>query len=221
MRRLSLTSEGILSGYEMEPGEYGCYASHRAVIERIAWGGDKFVCVLEDDAVLASDLHIILDEGALDALPPFDVLRLRDNGGPRLAVASVGNLSVYAPYRPGWGAHAQIYTRSGAAKILPYLRPARMAIDLTLFSFALVPRLRTLDVAPALARQRPVEEVPSTIKSHNPGHQLTTVPTHWDVLRWRLFEWLTGYRLLRNFLQLWGLRAMWRLSNDLPTMRPH
>ena len=57
-------------------GFVGCGESHLALLRQIRDGDSEFVCVLEDDAVVAPTTLQLLDPATLRSLSRFDVLRL-------------------------------------------------------------------------------------------------------------------------------------------------
>ncbi len=94
-----------------------------------------------------------LDPAALRRLPKFDILRLVTRWhGKRKTLAKVGNVSVCAPLYPGADCHAQIYSRTGAARIAKYL-PASDPVDVAIFFNPPVRRFRILDVEELITRQ--------------------------------------------------------------------
>lgn len=64
-------------GVDLSPGEIGCYASHLAIMQRVArgeWSGP--LLVLEDDVGLPADLPAVLDALARALPAQWDIVRL-------------------------------------------------------------------------------------------------------------------------------------------------
>lgn len=148
-------------GRQLTAGEIGCGASFQAVLRDVASGDDEFVCVLEDDALLAPDCHALLDPAWLRTLPAFDVLRLLPNNYRPLEVpvAKRGRYSIVAPLRSDYGATAQIFSRAGAARIADALSPMKLTLDVLIYRDPGL-RLRVLEVRPGAAE---INGMPSTI----------------------------------------------------------
>jgi GR25 family glycosyltransferase involved in LPS biosynthesis len=151
----SLTSSAFSRTYrrDLVPGEIACYLSHIGAAKMIAESNDEFVCLLEDDAELTLDVLPLLEPSTLRSLPKFDILRLVGQWhGKRKTLAKVGNVSICAPLYPGAAGHAQIYSKTGAAKIAKYL-PVADPIDVAIFFNPPLRRFRLLDVEELITRQ--------------------------------------------------------------------
>jgi glycosyl transferase family 25 len=104
------------------PGEIGCFLSHRAILETIVARNLPLACILEDDVRLSPDFAAILD--AARHLPPqVDVLKL-EIALPRAKIpfievsAFAGRDLVFLP-SGGWpGAAAYIVTQRGAKALI-------------------------------------------------------------------------------------------------------
>ncbi|MBT3071705.1 glycosyltransferase family 25 protein [Rhodomicrobium sp. Az07] len=104
------------------PGEIGCFLSHRAILETILARDLPVACILEDDVRLSADFAAILD--AARVLPPqVDVLKL-EIALPRAKIpfikvsAFAGRDLVFLP-AGGWpGTAAYVVTRRGAKSLL-------------------------------------------------------------------------------------------------------
>lgn len=139
-------------GRALSQGEIGCYLSHVAAARVIATSDEPFGCILEDDAVLQHNAAHFLSAEILSTLPPFDILRLEALfHGRNKHVTTIQGVKVCAPLYPDAGAAAQIYTRSGAAKIASCRRPISEPIDVHLYYDPPIRPLRLLDVSPACA----------------------------------------------------------------------
>jgi glycosyl transferase, family 25 len=199
--RLFAHAESPREGRRLLAGEIGCSASHFSVVERIAAGSSEFVCVLEDDAVLTPGLKAFLEPQVLRKLEPFGVLRLeRSWSGRHIPVGAVGDSLVCAPFRAGVGSRGQIYSRSGAQMLARHLLPIRDAWDVALYVDCRLPRLRVLDIAPAVVAERVGESTIERTGAQSSGY----AP--------RLYRLAQKYRRLRNFLFSWGLPAATRFT---------
>lgn len=116
---------------KLKPGEIGCYASHLALMKRIADGaaGDA-VLILEDDLILPADLVALLD--AIEAHLPagWDIVRL-SNPPKRafvpIAAAAGRELVRYSKIPNNTGAY--LISRDGARKFLSAAGARIRAID--------------------------------------------------------------------------------------------
>src|SRR5262249_28978382 len=69
-----------LFGVDLNPAQVAIAASYRKLCLEIASGTEPYVCILEDDAVLAPKIIDLLDETYLSSLPVFDIFRLGHAG---------------------------------------------------------------------------------------------------------------------------------------------
>jgi glycosyl transferase family 25 len=116
-------------------GEIGCWESHLALWREFVAGSDPFACIMEDDAIIASDFPRVLD--GIGALPPFDLLKL-DQGRPSVDLA--GPPIQIAPGRHARrllsfdaGTCAYVISRAGAGKLLRAARRYYMPIDVLMY----------------------------------------------------------------------------------------
>jgi glycosyl transferase family 25 len=122
------------SGYfvTLNPGEVGCYESHRRAGARILERGWPFALVLEDDIRLAPGFRNGLE--VLAARAPWaelDLLKLYGRlRGPRLRCALGPGLDLVGYRRPPVSCIATIWTRAGAEKLVAMRPPFRRPIDL-------------------------------------------------------------------------------------------
>jgi len=202
-------------GQYLLPTEGGCIASFRAVCERIARGADEFVCVIEDDITLDRRAAVLLDAATLHNMPRFDVLRIQQGSAQWLSVDSPGPFAVRAPYRPAFGMQAQIFARSGAAKLASSLAMPWMPCDMMAYCDGLVKDLRILEIDPPLAFHPPEDTAQTTIDPDGmrPGdaerRKAASLRRRW---RRTAYEHATRSRLFRNFISQWGLLALLRLE---------
>ena len=195
-------------GATMPPGAMGCAESHLAILRAMIEGNDEFVCVLEDDAELSASAIDLLDADALRGLPRFDVLRLEgadDRRRPSFPIARFAAFEVHLAYRHLMATTAQIYSRTGARKIVAGLSRLPVALDVALFLECRVLGLRVLEARPSLAR--PHTALPSEI---GPGR----LPpyTRWEMFRMRRLrsrEW----RRFFSFVMAWGLPGLLKVKS--------
>lgn len=124
-------------------GELGCFASHLHALRSIAHGPDAMALVLEDDAISRVPFHTLLRTISMPA--NADVLSLgchwfpKNTPDPQQRIFPL-NFDLY-------GAHAVIYSKEGARRILDRA-PAtpRLAYDIWL---SRVPGIRKYVVWPA------------------------------------------------------------------------
>jgi hypothetical protein len=145
-------------------------------------------------------------EGGTLADVPFFAGRLR---------LALGAFAVRAPYRPCFGAHAQIFTRAGARKIASAFAAPWMPNDMTAFADGLVKNLRILEIDPPLAFHPPPDVNRSTIdpdgiRPRDAQRRRAASPLR----RWRrsAYECAASLRVFRNFVSQWGLLALLRLE---------
>lgn len=73
--RLAANFSGSVS---LLPGEIGCYASHLIAAENIVARGLPYAVVLEDDAILASDFHEVVETCVKHLPAGWDIVALSD-----------------------------------------------------------------------------------------------------------------------------------------------
>jgi len=201
-------------GQYLLSAEVGCIASFRVVCERIARGEDEFVCVLEDDITVDRRAAAFLDPATLRELPRFDVLRIQQGSKQWLPLDAFGPFAIRAPYRPSYGMQAQIFARSGAAKLASALATPWMPCDMMAFSDGLVKKLRILEIDPPLAFHPPTDTAQTTIDPDGirprdaERRKAASLRQHW---RRVAYEYAARSRVFRNFISQWGLLALLRL----------
>jgi glycosyl transferase family 25 len=138
----------------LSPGEVGCYVSHVRAARAIVEAGERFVCVLEDDAVLETSAIEFLKQDVLALLPEFDILRLEALWhGRHKKVATVAGINVCTTLYPDGGMRAQIYSQGGARKVANCRSPIVSPIDVHLYYDPPIRPFKLLDVSPACARE--------------------------------------------------------------------
>jgi glycosyl transferase family 25 len=203
----------------MPAGAMGCAASHLGVLREIAEGPDAFACVLEDDTKVSPQLVRFLHQDVLQSLGAFDVLRLdcRPQHRPRLRIpiADVDGITITASQRQYPSMVAQIFSRSGAQKIVAKISSLRVALDVALFVDSYVMGLRVIETRPALACDFSLSS--SFASTIGPGR---LPPYSWleTILDRRLRK-----RDLRNFMsfvQAWGLTGLLRARVSADAVSP-
>jgi glycosyl transferase family 25 len=195
-------------GRSLSLGEIGCAASYKAILQNITRNKCEFACVVEDDAKFSEQFRQFLDEKLLQSLPGFDVLRLHNdcrNGtsGFAAAAASLNGFSIYAPVKPRLFTTAQIFTNAGAAKTIQGMYPLRAPIDNLIYRDGHIPKLRLLEVRPAVVTQH---DMTSTI-----GTRGRTRRTIRSVLERQAFIVARNIRSFINFTRAWGVLSLLRL----------
>lgn len=186
-------------------------ASFRAVLQEIARGGGGgsagFVCVTEDDAEFSAEFSRLLDERLLNRLPRFDVLRLHTyenrTRGYATINASAEEFLFFAPVKPWHAATAQVFTNSGAAKILAAMHPLRAPFDNLIYRDVFIPGLRVLEIRPPVVVSRRVE---STIGARASGRRTIN-----SVLNRKIFLLSRNIRSVVSFIRAWGFLSIFRL----------
>ncbi len=118
-------------GYEMTPGEVGCFLSHRALWQLCAESDDAVWCILEDDVALHSQFVEKIGL-ALDSLADWDILRLMSERWDRRG-------KLYRPLdrdarlvryvRQPQGTAAYLIRPEAAKTLLAYTENMRDAVD--------------------------------------------------------------------------------------------
>lgn len=191
---------------DMTRGELGCALAHLGLFRRIAAGPDPFVCTMEDDIEISTAVLAFLEETTLRLLPPFDVLRLFATGERRhraaWKVAAAHRHSVVVPLRAGWGMHAQVITRAGAAKLAGW--PITAPIDGIYHDYP--PRgLRIMEIRPSLIRR--LDFGSNTLV----GLMRPAKKTYWYRLRAEGYRTKRLLRTRMHFVRTWGLRGLYGL----------
>jgi glycosyl transferase family 25 len=185
------------------PNEVACGMSHLAAISEGSRLDCDFFCVLEDDTTLASALPNYLLGDLLRSLPSFDVLRLFTHFDrwekPSKIVGYHGGVVVVSMLRPGWGAQGQIYSRSGAKKVLAGMTCIRAPFDYALYHDCLVSGLRVLETRPGLvdrdwSKESSIGERPDIVHPNTFGGR-----TRRNAIRVQ-----RKFRAAVSFLSAWG-----------------
>ncbi|MBV9348611.1 MAG: glycosyltransferase family 25 protein [Pseudolabrys sp.] len=148
-------------GRPLANGELALAESFRRLLAGFVAEGGDYLCVLEDDAELTPATVHFMRRGTINALPPFDVLRLEDDplraGAFTRIVARHDGHAVHAPLRLGFFTWGQVFSRAGAQKVVDGLVPLWAPIDNLLFREAGIVGLRVLEVRPGVVTERKVE----------------------------------------------------------------
>jgi len=194
-------------GPTMPAGAMGCAESHLTLLRVIATGDAEFVCVLEDDVELSAGAVDLLDAAMLGRLPPFHVLRLEGGADeqprPARPVARFDGFELHLAYRHHIAMTAQIYSRTGARKIVAGIGTLPVALDVALFLENYVLGLRVIETRPSLAR--PHAALPSSIGPGRPPPY-----TRWETFRMRKLRSREWRRML-SFVMAWGPTSLIRL----------
>jgi glycosyl transferase family 25 len=195
-------------GRPLNPGEIGCAASFRAVLQKIESEKSEFVCVTEDEAKFSAESRQFLEEKLLQELPKFDVLRLHNDHkigtkGFAYAVPLLKGYSIFASVKPGLYCTAQIFTRAGASKILAGMIPLKAPIDNMIYRDSRIAGLRVLEVRPSVVNLHPME---STI-----GNRYREKQTIRSRLLRKTFFLARNIRSLVNFTRAWGFLSLFHL----------
>lgn len=194
--------------YGFLPGEIGCAASFRAVLQKIESENSEFVCVTEDEAKFSAESRQFLEEKLLQKLPKFDVLRLHTDHKIRTKgfaydVALLKGYSIFAPVKSGLYCTAQIFTRAGASKILAGMIPLKAPIDNMIYRDSRIAGLRVLEVRPAVVNLHRME---STIGKRDLRKR--TIKAN---LQRKTFSIARNIRSLINFIRAWGFLSLLHL----------
>jgi len=109
-------------GSYMSESEIGLYLSHIQIIKYFLDSDAEFICIFEDDFMLADEFKLIFENNILKKLSDFDVLMLGhflDN--KKYGVITKFNFSknrLNIPLEFNYGAHAYILNRKSAQYIL-------------------------------------------------------------------------------------------------------
>jgi glycosyl transferase family 25 len=87
-----LTADGVIAS-PLRPGEVGCYASHLLVCERVLDRAEPFALVVEDDAVVDTDLRAVVADVVARLPAGWDIVKLCNETcrHPPYRFASAGN----------------------------------------------------------------------------------------------------------------------------------
>lgn len=114
---------------ELMPNEVGCSLSHRLALQRFLETGESFGLILEDDAVVDSDILRRLDEIVREFAPELLKVGGHDDKRKGHVVARVGDTDIYAVTALSFGAHAYVVSRAGAHKLVRNAVPVRAPYD--------------------------------------------------------------------------------------------
>lgn len=192
----------------LTPNEVACGLSHlRAIEEGMRIGADYF-CVLEDDVILAPGFADFLEPERLNALPPFDALRLYTDldrwDKPSRIVHQSQRHIVVRMLRPGWGMQGQVYSRDGARKIRAAISTIDAPIDRVLYHDCHLKDLRVLEVRPGTVECDQSESIRSTIGA-TPA--VVWEPTLRARARRNLYRIGRKAAAIRTFVLGWGARS--------------
>jgi hypothetical protein len=194
------------------PGELGNQASFQKALGIVASGDSEMVCVLEDDAEPTPHFPRFLALGALEALPPFDILRLEGSWtGRHLPLGRLDAIAVVAPYRLGPLACAQVFTRRAARDVLRRMIPSRGTIDCTVYMDRRFINLRILDVNPTVVVH---PGTTSFIEEADP--RVRPIGTLSDSIRQKLFRAGCDIRTWLGFTRQYGWSARRNLIHRSP-----
>jgi glycosyl transferase family 25 len=185
------------------PGEIGCALSHLTLARANA--NRDFFCVLEDDGVPSSGLKHFLDENVLHTLPKFDALRLYSSPElygrkyPTWELTTIGNYSICTALVIGGSTSGQIYSKSGAAKIISKITTVNAPIDDVLYMHPQIPGFRVIETRPSVVNNNGDAE--STIlKRPQPTSSLFVNPSK------LIAQCERRIRLIQRFIFTWVLR---------------
>ena len=128
---------GRLTGRAPLPGEYGCYRSHLAALDRFLKEGHSHGVILEDD-VLPDASTIARIDAILETGVPFDVIKLvnhRTKFLMALAKTAEGDTIGRALHGPQGSAAAYLVSREGAIKLRKTLARMVLPFDVALERF--------------------------------------------------------------------------------------
>jgi glycosyl transferase, family 25 len=118
------------------PGSIGCYLSHLQMYERIVAGRIPVALILEDDAVLTSQVRTLVEHGCENLDFDFCFLGTHDQGDQGFVFydadsgVGLGNgLAGYVLSSGPYCHHAYLVTLAGAQKRLECALPTRTPID--------------------------------------------------------------------------------------------
>ncbi|MBV1885615.1 MAG: glycosyltransferase family 25 protein [Parvibaculaceae bacterium] len=120
-------------GRDLTPGEIGCLLSHRGVCQKMLTEGIPLMLVLEDDALLASDLPDVL-QGILDGDRDWDMVRFltweKIFQGPHRIISQItpNHELTRVQATPG-GAQGYLLTKHAAEVILEHTKRSWLPID--------------------------------------------------------------------------------------------
>lgn len=143
-------------GFDMSPGEIGCFLSHRRIWEHVV-KTEKTVLVLEDDALVCPDLLQAL-HFACNASPTWDLLRLcgaRTGPNIRYELTRQGRFALVEELIDPILSLAYVLRPSGARKLLGASRRFFVPVD-NFMELRHHNRLRTVSVLPYPVTPMPV-----------------------------------------------------------------
>lgn len=158
-------------GYDLTPGEVGCFLSHRALWELCAQSQDPAWCILEDDVELDPEFSAKL-QLALAHVTDWDVLRLMverydRKGLPYKKLDDTDTLMHYV--RPAMGTAAYLIRPAAAKRLLAFSTRMTEPVDKVLDQYWLH-GLRVLVLEPFVVQIR--QDLPSAISCRG-----------WDAMR--------------------------------------
>ncbi|MEC5398666.1 glycosyltransferase family 25 protein [Uliginosibacterium sp. H1] len=196
-----------LFGYDMRPGEAGCYLSHRGIWQDFLASTREYCCVLEDDVALDDRLPQVL-ASLLAQSQDWDLVRL-------YGVFERRSLRHLPLREQRWlveyldqprGTQGYVLTRHAARRLLETTQQMYCAID-DAIDMEWVHGLRMFGVEPHVIRELPCT---STIGNRKRPRQSIATMLAREVRRWpqdmRRLQWM-GRRMLR-----WTFMALRRGS---------
>ncbi|AGA65308.1 hypothetical protein B488_13160 [Liberibacter crescens BT-1] len=124
----------LINGRKLMPGEYGCYYSHVAALEKFVSDGHEAALILEDDVLLPKDL-LQRCKSILKAVPYADVIKIRNHrkvGFIPATKTDMGDYLGYCLHGPHGSSAAYLVTRNSAIKLLRRLKPMCLPYDMML-----------------------------------------------------------------------------------------
>lgn len=123
-------------GYDPFPAEVGCFLSHREAWRQIAMGQSRYGLILEDDLIIASNFHELIDAmGSLEL--DADIVQLEGRPGRYWARKPVKKFDFgYSVYKLDWstdGTGCYLLSKEGAARLLKKVKHHTRPIDNILF----------------------------------------------------------------------------------------
>ena len=198
-------------GRLLTSGEIACAESYRRALQQFLASDSDYVCIAEDDCEFTPDALGYLVPAALKRLEPFDILRLvtdpaREGGLTRIILKD-GLHVIHAPLRLGFFTLAQVFSRTGARKVLDGLVPLWAPIDMILYRDTGIVGLRVLELRPAVVSHR---EVDTTIQERFSPRTGVYASFRVEVRR-RLWLFRRRLRAVRSYRKAWGWAGLWKL----------
>lgn len=115
--------------YAFLPGEVGCALSHQKIYKKIINENIEAALILEDDVILNSDLHDILNSVTLSKTKPEILLLSRVNKYYKKPLKPIcGSYNIHKTQQ-ATTAHAYIINQKAAGNLLQHLYPVWMVSD--------------------------------------------------------------------------------------------